>query len=84
MQLLFTLLRYLRIADILRELLYRLQYTRQPNDRVAENVRVQGLARPRCLRASSASLAPLGPRMERERPRTGQLRQDPSWLASVQ
>ncbi len=55
---------------------------RPPSDRVAENVRFQGLARPRCLRASYASLAPLGPRMERERPRNGQLRQDPS-LAGV-
>ncbi len=48
------------------------------SDRVAENVQIRGLARPRCLRTSCVSLAPLGPRMERERTLIGQLRQDPS------
>ncbi len=50
----------------------------RPSDRVAENVRIRGLVRPRCLRAYFASLAPLGPSTERECPLIGQLRQDPS------
>ncbi len=54
------------------------------SDRVAENVRIRGLARPRCLRAYFASLAPLGPRTERECPLIGQLRQDPSLAATKQ
>ncbi len=71
---------------------FRLSFKCPTSDRMAENVRIRGLVRPRCLRAYSASLAPLGPRTERhvlpsgrkaiskltKSALIGQLRQDPS------